>query len=98
MLKTRSSSSAQGIRVGAFATEGGTYRPAPAALAESESRGRPNRPPSPNEIELERVVGSVSFGNCGNAMGNGAGERNEAVKKPETTDFKKNGCVPEGKV
>jgi hypothetical protein len=47
---------------------------------------------------LDRVVGSVSFGNCGNAMGGGAGNRNEAVKKPETTVFKKNGCVTGGKV
>jgi hypothetical protein len=47
---------------------------------------------------LDRVVGSVSFGNCGNAMGGGAGDRKEAVKKPETADFKKSGCVTESEV
>jgi hypothetical protein len=47
---------------------------------------------------LDRVVGSVSFGNFGNSMGGGAGERKGVVKKPEMTDFKKNGCVSEGEV
>jgi len=31
-------------------------------------------------------------------MGGGAEERNAEVKKPETTDFKKNGCVSEAEV
>jgi hypothetical protein len=44
------------------------------------------------------VVGSVSFGNFGNSIGGGAGERKGVVKKPEMTDFKKNGCVSEGEV
>jgi hypothetical protein len=47
---------------------------------------------------LDRVVGSISCGNSGNAMGSGAGERNEAIEKPETTDFKETGFVTESEV
>ena len=85
-----------GTRVGRPAM-GNTASPSPPprprkVVKEARWRGRPNRPPSPNEIRCERVVGSGSCAISRWAKGGGAGGSKSLGNEPRESRSLGGGC------